>query len=123
MGGRNDGDSIGVGIVTVLVPVHPSVTETPPDDADETLADRVEELHEHLAATAELPIDRTTNRWLGEAEAVARDAATSDLDAATTKERVREIQHLLAEADEPADEEAAARVSAARDLCETILST
>ncbi|WP_265111745.1 hypothetical protein [Halosolutus halophilus] len=99
------------------------MTETPPDDADETLADRVEELHEHLAATAELPIDRTTNRWLGEAEAVARDAATSDLDAATTKERVREIQHLLAEADEPADEEAAARVSAARDLCETILST
>ncbi|MFC4542050.1 hypothetical protein ACFO5R_08935 [Halosolutus amylolyticus] len=97
------------------------MTETPSDRSDDALDERVRELHEHLAATAELPIDRTTNRWLGEAEAVARDAATSDLDPETTKERVRQVQHLLAEADDPTDDEAATRVATAREVCESIL--
>lgn len=48
-------------------------------DADD-LASRVADLHSHLVATAELPIDPKTNRWLGEAKAVASDAASPGLD-------------------------------------------
>jgi len=47
------------------------------DDSLETLAVR---LFESVEATAELPIDRQTSRWLGEAESVAKDAATGDID-------------------------------------------
>ncbi|WP_247000803.1 hypothetical protein [Halosolutus gelatinilyticus] len=99
------------------------MTETPADDRDDALARRVRDLHEHLAATAELPIDRTTNRWLGEAEAVARDAATTDLDRETTKKRVRQIRHLLAEAGDPDHEEASKHVETARERCADILDS
>ncbi|GAB3027674.1 hypothetical protein [Natronobiforma cellulositropha] len=81
----------------------------------------VNELYARLEATAALPVDPRTNRWLGEAEAVARDAATNDLDAETTEKRVRQVASLLESADEPENEEAAAHVEAARELCETIL--
>lgn len=94
----------------------------PADDSDDTLAARVRDLHSHLEATAELPIDRRTNRWLGEAAAVARDAATNDLDDVTIKKRVRQVQHLLAEADDPDHDEATEHLSAARDCCAEILS-
>ena len=97
------------------------MTDVPADDP-ETRADRVRALHDHLAATAELPIDRDTSRWLGEAEAVARDAATNDLDPAPTMKRVRQVRELLAEADDPEHETAAEHVVAARELCSELLS-
>ncbi len=98
------------------------MTELPVDEPDETRADRVRALHDHLVATAELPIDRETNRWLGEAEAVARDVATNELDPETTTMRVQQVQHLLAEADEPDHDEATAHLTAARELCAELLS-
>lgn len=98
---------------------------TPADDADETddatLESRVDDLHAHLEATAALPIDRETNRWLGEAEAVARDAAEGDLDRETTRKRVGQVAHLLEEAGEAGHEGADDHLAAARALCETIL--
>lgn len=84
---------------------------------DHPLAPAVRDLHEHLERTAELPIDPRTNRWLGEAEAVARDAATSDLDAETTRRRVAQVEHLLEEAGETGHDEADAHLDAARRLC------
>ncbi|USZ72291.1 hypothetical protein [Natronosalvus halobius] len=82
---------------------------------------RLRRLHDHLEATAELPIDRRTNRWLGEAEAVARDAAENDLDEATSRKRVRQVRHLLAEADLPEHEQAKGHLESARELCTAIL--
>ncbi|ELZ16779.1 hypothetical protein C477_14238 [Haloterrigena salina JCM 13891] len=88
---------------------------------DESLRERAQELHRHLEATAELPIDRTANRWLGEAEAVAADVATSDLDRTTVLERVEKIQHLLAEVDETGHEGADDHLEAAMEVCTEIL--
>ncbi|TYL38729.1 hypothetical protein CV102_09430 [Natronococcus pandeyae] len=98
------------------------MTDSLDDRTDDSLETRLEALHDHLKATAELPIDPKTNRWLGEAEAVARDAARNDIDPATARERVGQVQRLLSEADEPDHEEAAAHLEAARELCEKVLS-
>nr|WP_222920472.1 hypothetical protein [Natrinema sp. SYSU A 869] len=93
----------------------------PPSDDLESLEARTRALAHRLEATAELPIDPTTNRWLGEAEAVARDAATSDLEAEIVRERVKKVSGLLDEADDPAHDEAREHLEAARRLCEDIL--
>ncbi len=96
----------------------------PTNDDSETaheLDELVGQLHDHLVATAELPIERTANRWLGEAEAVARDAATNDLDVATTTTRVEQVRHLLTEAGELECDTAEDHRRAACELCERIL--
>lgn len=93
------------------------------DGTDDALDRRIRELHEHLEATASLPIEPKTNRWLGEAEAVARDAATSDLDRATARKRVGKVADLLEEVDGTGSEAADERVEAARELCERILES
>lgn len=90
-------------------------------DRPESLEARSRALARHLEATAELPIDRRTNRWLGEAEAIARDVATSDLDPTTVRERVETVQWLLSEADDPDHDEARVRLQAARETCAEIL--
>ncbi|WP_306058324.1 hypothetical protein [Natronococcus wangiae] len=99
------------------------MTDSPDDRPADPLEVQLEALRDHLEATAELPIDPKTNRWLGEAEAVARDAAQNDVDPATARERVGQVQRLLSAADEPDHEEAAAHLEAARDLCRDVLST
>ena len=103
----------------------PEDTEPEPESDDPTddaaLEDRTRELHRHLAATAEFPVDRTANRWLGEAEAVAGDVATSDLDAETVRDRVATVRRLLSEVDETGDEAADEHLEAAEALCEAIL--
>ncbi len=81
----------------------------------------VTELHAHLAATAELPIDRDANRWIGEAEAVAADLAANDLSPATVEERVGHVRDLLEEVDETDDPEADERVASARETAARIL--
>ncbi|SEV86840.1 hypothetical protein [Natrinema salifodinae] len=135
----------GVGTITVLATDTPTVTDDPaasesasepaPDDdrrdrdvetdggADDqaSLEDRTRALADHLEATAELPIERRTNRWLGEAEAVARDAATSDLDPEIARERVEKVRGLLSEADEPDHDRAREHLATARRLCADIL--
>jgi len=100
----------------------------PGDDADvDGLAsmDRSElatALHEHLAATERLPIDPTANRWLGEAQAAAADAAGGDVPPAVVTKRARQVVRLLESAgdtDHPeADRRVAAAFKIARELCE-----
>ena len=84
---------------------------------DESLDERLHRLHRTIEETATYPLDRQTNRWLGEAEAVAEDAATSDLDADTAAKRLGQVRHLLDEAGSPDHEVAAERLNAARELC------
>jgi hypothetical protein len=78
-------------------------------------ADQVERLHDHLAATAERPVERTANRWLGEAEAVAADAAAAD-DPAVVRERVAQVADLLDNVESTGDETADDHLAAARRL-------
>jgi len=88
-----------------------------PDDP----ADAVEALADHLIATADRPVPPATNRWLGEAEAVARDAASDGLDTDTRDKRVQQVQELLASADDTGDEIADSHIEAAAACCRTIL--
>lgn len=97
-------------------------TPTTTDDEGATsLEERTRRLYEHLEATAELPIGRETNRWIGEAEALARDVATNDIDRETTRERVATIRDLLAEAGETGIDEADAHLESARRLCTAVV--
>lgn len=88
-----------------------------PDDP----AAAVDALADHLIATADRPVPPATNRWLGEAEAVARDAASDGLDVETRNKRVRQVQKLLASADDTGDEIADNHIEAAAACCRTIL--
>lgn len=77
--------------------------------------ERVSRLHEHLAATAELPLDRTATRWISEAEAVAADCRRID-DPAVVRERVREVAELLSNVESTGHSEADDHVTAAAEL-------
>lgn len=83
---------------------------------DETLVD---ELHAHLAATAELPVDRAASRWLGEAQAVAADARDAPEDA--VDRRVEQARELLSHVGTTGSSEADEHVEDARALIERIL--
>jgi len=86
-------------------------------DTDDLVAD----LHAHLAATAERPVERRASRWLGEAEAVVGDVAGADVDDATLRKRIEQARDLLEHIDDTGDREADEHVEAARDLTERIL--
>ena len=88
-----------------------------PDDPDAA----VDALADHLIATADRPVPPATNRWLGEAEAVARDAASDGLDAETRDKRVRQVQGLLESADETGDEVADSHIAAAAACCRVVI--
>ncbi|WP_254536937.1 hypothetical protein [Halomarina litorea] len=88
------------------------------DPDPSTLAAR---LHEHLAATAERPVERSASRWLGEAEAVAADAAREDASPAVVEKRVGQVRDLLSHVDGTGDPEADNHVAAARDLAARVL--
>lgn len=123
-GDGSTGEVVGTRHTATVRPLRPVrwyMTDGPVDPADRTLDDLVSSLADHLTATASRPVDPKTNRWLGEAEAVARDAAESDLDAETTRERVRHVARLLREADETGDDEADAHVARARECCRAVL--
>ena len=85
-----------------------------PDAAVDALAD-------HLVATAERPVPPSTNRWLGEAEAVARDAATDDIATAVRRKRVQQVADLLSEADATGDDAADDHIASAKACCAVIL--
>ncbi|SFR99498.1 hypothetical protein SAMN05216559_2218 [Halomicrobium zhouii] len=80
------------------------------DDAGDLAA-----LHDHLAATGELPVERSASRWLGEAEALAADLRESDLPADVVADRLATIEKLLGEVEETGDERADEHVAAARE--------
>ena len=77
-------------------------------------------LYRHLAATEQLPLDASTNRWLGEAQAVAADIATSDVTAAVAIDRAATVVKLLestGDIDNPAaSEHVATSLALAREL-------
>lgn len=77
-----------------------------------------EALYRHLAATAELPVERRASRVLGEAEAVADDLR--DCDPAVAAERAAVVLDLLAEIDETGHDEADEHVTAAREAASGI---
>ena len=83
----------------------------------------VDALTDHLTATAERPVPPATNRWLGEAEAVARDAASEGLDSETRRKRVRQVVDLLDSAAETGDETADRHIAAAEQCCRVVLDS
>lgn len=93
------------------------------DAGPERLADRVDDLHEQLRATEERPVERSASRWIGEAQAVAGDAAAaadSGVDESVVRERVADVQHLLAHVETTGDERADERVARAAEIAAAI---
>ncbi|PSP54967.1 hypothetical protein BRC82_08235 [Halobacteriales archaeon QS_1_67_19] len=87
---------------------------------DQPPEDLVADLHGHLEATAELPVDTRASRWLGEAEAVARDAVGRGVDRAVIAKRVEQVEMLLSNVEGTGDETADEHVARARELVEEI---
>jgi DNA-binding transcriptional regulator YbjK len=83
---------------------------------DDDARERVRELHEHLAATAERPVEARASQWLGEAEAAARDAAGDGVPEVAVAKRVSQVVHLLDNVEETGDDVADGHVAAAREL-------
>jgi hypothetical protein len=106
------------------MPLADTEASMTPDD-DPTQSDRLADLHAHLQATAVRPIEAPASRWLGEAEAVAGDAATmteeNDPDEETIAERVGHVRELLSNVDETGDPDADDHVAAAREEADVIL--
>ncbi len=82
--------------------------------------DLARDLHDHLEATAERPLTAEANRWLGEAEAAARDAVGEDVPRSVIGKRAGQVADLLAHVEETGDDEADEHVAAARDLAAEI---
>jgi hypothetical protein len=81
--------------------------------------ERFGRLHEHLAATAELPLDREATRWVAEAEAVAGDCL--DIDSETVRRRrVGHVRDLLSNVDATGHPEGDDHVAAALELAEEL---
>lgn len=83
---------------------------------DDRTRERVRALHEHLAATAELPVETDASRWLGEAEAAAEDAAGEGVPEAAVAKRVSQVRSLLDNVEGTGDAAADEHVAAAREL-------
>jgi hypothetical protein len=94
----------------------------PAEDAP-TFEARVTRIHEELVATEERPIEREAARWIGEAQAVAGDAATGDLPEEVVRERVGHVAELLSHVDGTGDETADERVDRAAALAEAVAAT
>ncbi|CAI49897.1 uncharacterized protein NP_3612A [Natronomonas pharaonis DSM 2160] len=84
-------------------------------------AARVEQLHEELAATQELPVERTASRWIGEAEAVAGDLVGVDSDSDLVYRRVSHVVDLLANVDETGDDTADQHLAEAKRLAAEVV--
>lgn len=79
-----------------------------------------EQLYGHLAATAELPVERSASRLLGEAEAVADDLRGCD--PPVIKARATVVYELLDQIDETGHEEADEHLRQARTLAYELAS-
>lgn len=75
----------------------------------------VREVHDHLTATEELPLDREATRWVAEAQAVAGDLRDVD-DEAVIRERMGHVRDLLSNVDGTGHPAADEHVAAAREL-------
>ncbi|WP_435362055.1 hypothetical protein [Haloarchaeobius sp. DFWS5] len=86
-----------------------------------TTAEQLRTLHDHLQATESLPVERTANRWLGEAEAVAGDLVGADLPESVVRERVGHVVELLSHVDDTGSEAADEHVLEAKRLADEVL--
>ncbi|GAB3681729.1 hypothetical protein GCM10028857_06380 [Salinarchaeum chitinilyticum] len=86
-----------------------------------TLDELLDAIHEALAATQELPVERSAARWIGEAEAVARDLANADLSEPVVAERLGHVESLLSEVEATGDERADELLDRAKSLTEAAL--
>jgi hypothetical protein len=83
----------------------------------------VAELHEHLRATGERPVEREASRWIGEAEAVAGDLVDADVDAEVRRERLGHVASLLSNVERTGDPKASEHVATARKLTDELLES
>ncbi|WP_198662001.1 hypothetical protein [Halorussus litoreus] len=88
----------------------------------EAIPELVADLHGHLEATAELPVEARASQWLGEAEAVARDATGPGVPREAVEKRVGQVRMLLSNVDGTGSEAADEHVEAARELVDEIES-
>ena len=77
-----------------------------------------ERLHDHLAATAQLPVERRAHRLLGEAEAVAGDMRACEDEVVV--ERAAVVTDLLGEIEATGDGRADAHLARSRALAEDL---
>jgi hypothetical protein len=85
------------------------------ENGDEDPAVLADELYAELEATEELPIDHRANRWLGEAQAVARELR-GDVSTEVRREGAEQVVDLLGSVEGTESEEADRRVERARRL-------
>ena len=81
--------------------------------------DRLVRLHDHLAATAELPLEREATRWVAEAEAVAEDCLEVT-DDSVVRRRVGHVRDLLSNVETTGHPDGDEHVEAARTLAEEL---
>lgn len=86
------------------------------------LDELVDALHDALAATQQLPVERSAARWIGEAEAVARDLAEADLDESVVSERLVHVESLLSEVETTGHDEADEHLDDAKLLTDRALA-
>ncbi len=87
------------------------------------LESKVRQLHEHLVATRERPIERDASRWIGEADAITSYLVGPGLSALAQPvihDRIQHVSELLLNVETTGDPTADAHVAAARDLAESI---
>lgn len=94
----------------------------------------VADLSDHLESTAELPVGRPESAYLGEAEAVASDAASlwlaghpsragdADVSLTVVRSRIEHVEELLSNVESTENEAANDHVEAAKALTEDILA-
>jgi hypothetical protein len=90
-----------------------------PRDLDPSEA--VEGIYTHLAATEQMPLEESANRWIGEAQAVAEDLVAHDATDAVIHDRTSKIVDLLESIDDTGDADAEARVEAALVLARELV--
>ena len=92
-----------------------------PDTADAALVDAI---HEHLDATAELPVDPTASTYLGEAAAVAADARAAMRDGhhEAARTRIEQVRDLLTHVDDTGHDAADDHVAEAARLSDEFLA-
>ena len=98
-----------------MAPADPDEPDDGRNDAP-GVHEQLRRLHDHLAATAERPVETGASRWLGEAEAVAADVADGEAPRSAIETRVRQVRELLSNVESTGDAEADEHLAAARDL-------
>lgn len=89
--------------------------EATPDGDPDDVHGRAATVRDHLEATETLPVDPAAGRWIGEAHAVAADAADPGAPVEVVRRRMREVVSLLEEVESAGNADADDRVAAARE--------